>query len=73
MSKRTQKAGATARFGQYGVVRRNAGKALAQKRQNIPVSVSISKSRQRLLEFGSVENAVILSLGAPGALHKETK
>ena len=34
MSKRTQKAGATARFGaRYGVsVRRNAGKALAQKK-----------------------------------------
>ena len=47
MSKRTQKAGATARFGaRYGVsVRRNAGKALAQKKEVYLSSVSISKSK----------------------------
>ena len=65
MAKRTQKAGATARFGpRYGVsVRRRAGSAMAKKSRwyTCPKCHYVKVRRRKQLEFGNARSVTIHS------------
>ena len=74
MAKRTQKAGATARFGaRYGVsVRRNSASAMAKRvRNTLAPSVNIKKFPESLWEFGIAVNVTTLSLVVRGSHSQE--